>query len=203
MEQDLVIGAGRSLAGIVLAAGESRRMGRPKLLLPLGDDTVLGHTLANALAGGVSPLIVVCGAYATEVAAQAEAKGLPCVFNAAYGAGQSSSLIAGLRAAPRDHGLMFILADQPFILPASYAALAAAYRHSQALIVAPQCPDGRRGNPVIIAPQLFAEINLLRGDTGARLVLEKYHSSILFVPLDDEGLLMDLDTEADYRLYGG
>lgn len=201
MEQERVIARLRPCAGVVLAAGESRRMGAPKLLLPLAGDTVLGRTLANSMAGGISPLTVVCGAYAAEIAAQAQAKGLPHLYNSAYASGQSSSLIAGLAAVPQGYGAMFILGDQPFVMPQSYAALAQAYAQSEALIVAPQYPGGRHGNPVIVAPQLFAKLRLLSGDTGARALLQQYQEQTLFLPLEEQGMYKDIDTREEYELY--
>lgn len=198
-----VVGTIRPMAGVVLAAGESNRMGRAKLLLPLAGDSILGRTLANAIAGGISPLSVVGGAYFAQVAKVAKAKGLPCLLNQDYALGQSTSLIVGLQAAPPGYGVMYILGDAPFVAPASYAALAAAYGQSDALIVAPQGPDGRRGNPVIFAPQLFAEISLLSGDVGARGLLEKYRRETLLLPLDDAGLWLDIDTQQEYERYGG
>lgn len=194
-----LISIGRPVAGLVLAAGESRRMGCPKLLLPWHGDTILGCTLANAIAGGINPLTVVCGAHAAQVAAQAKTKGLPCLFNEGYAQGQSASLICGLKAAPPGYGLMFILGDMPAVSPQSYKSLAVAYAKSDALIVAPINAEGRRGNPTVWAPQLFPEIARLFGDSGARGLLDKYREETLFLPLTEQGLYIDIDTPEDYE----
>jgi len=195
-------GAPRRLAGVVLAAGNSRRMGCPKLLLPWGDDTVLGHTLANAMAGGITLLTVVCGAEAGAVSAQVEAKGLPWLFNASYAQGQSSSLQCGLKTVPEGCGVMFILGDMPCTSPHSYAALAAAYANSRALIVAPVNAAGQRGNPTLWAPELFAELSSLTGDMGARALLDQHRQETLLIPLEEAGLYLDIDTPEDYKRYG-
>ena len=189
----------RPLAGVVLAAGASARMGSPKLLLPWGDDTMLGRTLANAIAGGIDPLTVVCGANAAAVAAEAKAKGLPWLHNEDYAKGQSTSLICGLKAAPPGFGILFILGDMPAVQPQSYAALADAYRESEALLVLPVNAKGQRGNPTVWAPQLFPEIARLSGDTGARELITKYREQTLLLTLDDAGIFTDIDTPDDYE----
>jgi molybdenum cofactor cytidylyltransferase len=174
-------------------------MGKPKLLLPWQGGAVLGRVLENAMAGGISPLTVVCGAAAKAVAAEAETKGLPWLLNKDYDLGQSTSLICGLKAVPPGFGVMFILGDMPAVQPQSYAALAAAYIESRALIVVPVNDAGRRGNPTVWAPELFSELKLLSGDMGARDLMAKYHKQTLLVPLDDQGLYTDIDTPADYQ----
>ena len=188
----------RSLVGVVLAAGESRRMGKPKLLLPWDGDTMLGRTLINAIAGGISPLTVICGAQADFIAAEAEAKGIPWLLNKDYAQGQSTSLICGLNAAPTGFGVMFILGDMPAVQPQSYAALAAAYKESAAFIVAPVNARKQRGNPTVWSPELFGELKLLLGDTGGRELMANYQQQTLLLPLADEGLFLDIDDREQY-----
>lgn len=191
----------RPVAVVVLAAGLSRRMGQAKLLLPCGGQTMLGRTLAQISAAAVGPVAVVVGAYAAQTAAEAQRHGLPCYLNEDYAAGQSGSLRVGLQAVPPGHGVMFALADQPFVRAESYRRLAEAYATGDAPLVAPLSPQGRRGNPVIIAPQLFAEIAALSGDAGARLLLQKHRQQLLLLPLDDAGLYLDIDTPQAYAKY--
>lgn len=192
----------RPLTGVVLAAGTSRRMGCPKLLMPWEGDTVLGRTLTKAITGGISPLTVVCGAQAELVAAEAVVKGLPWLLNKDYAQGQSTSLICGLEFVLPGSGVMFILGDMPAVSPQSYKALADAYCESRALIVVPVNSEGRRGNPTVWAPELFAELKRLSGDIGAREILEKYRAQTQLLPRDDSGLYTDIDTPEDYALCG-
>jgi molybdenum cofactor cytidylyltransferase len=178
-------------------------MGSPKLLLPWEGDTVLGRTLANAKAGGLHPLIVICGSEPGAVAVEAKAKDVPCIINQDHSQGQSTSLKCGLKAALSGYGVMFVLGDMPAVLPQSYAALAAAYAKSRSLIVVPANMQGQHGNPTVWAPQLFPEIAQLSGDTGARGLMKKYREQMLLLPLEDQGLYMDIDTPEEYFSYFG
>jgi molybdenum cofactor cytidylyltransferase len=174
-------------------------MGKQKLLLPWKGDTILGHTLANARASGINPLTVICGAEADVVTAEVEAKGLPWLINKDFAEGQSTSLICGLKTAPHGFGVMFILGDMPVVQPQSYVALAAAYTKSAALIVVPINVEGKRGNPTVWSPELFAEIKLLYGDTGGRELMTNYRGQTLLIPIDDPGLYRDIDTPEEYE----
>lgn len=189
----------RTAAGVILAAGEAKRMGCSKLTLPWQGETILGRTIENAKAGGVWPLTVVSGAYHAEVEAVAQAKGLPCLYNAAYATGQSSSLQCGLAAVGQDSGVMYILGDQPLVPPALYAALLSAYAESAAWLVAPCGRQGRRGNPVIVAPQLFDDVRRLRGDVGARVLFTRYEEMALLLPVAEAAIHIDIDTVAEYE----
>ncbi|MCL1975756.1 MAG: nucleotidyltransferase family protein [Firmicutes bacterium] len=189
---------GRPLFGIVLAAGESRRMGCPKLLLPWEGDTMIGRTLIKASDGGIDPLTVICGAEAAAVSEQAAAKGVPWLINEDYKKGHSTSLICGLQAVLPGHGVIFILGDMPSVLPQSYRALAAAFQKSNALIVAPVNSKGKIGNPTVWAPELFGDIRRLTGDKGARGLMHKYKKQTLLLPLEDEGAYTDIDTPQDF-----
>jgi molybdenum cofactor cytidylyltransferase len=174
-------------------------MGSPKLLLPWQGGSMLGHTLENALAGGISPLTVVCGADAEAVSAEAASRGIPWLLNKDYAQGQSTSLLCGLTAVTPGQGVMFILGDMPQVQPQSYAALAVAYMKSRALIVVPVNGVGRRGNPTVWAPELFGELKLLSGDRGARELITKYEQQTLLLPLEEQGLYSDIDTPEDYE----
>ena len=188
----------KQLNYIVLAAGLSQRMGCCKLALPWCSDTILGHTLAQAEAGGCSPLTVISGAYQTQVEQIAQTKGASCLYNPDYATGQASSLRCALVSLPVDAGMMFILADQPLVPPEVYATLRQAYLASDAWLIAPQDDSGKRGNPVIIAPNLRPEIASLQGDEGARSLFALYPEHVLLVPCSGSDYWLDIDTPEDY-----
>ncbi len=190
---------GRPLAAIVLAAGESKRMGRQKLLLPFGAENVIAKTLNNLRQAGICPIYLVVGYKKQELLNSINTEGLRIIENSQYQTGQSSSVKAGIKAIPRGYGAMFVLGDQPLIPPSLYKEIADAYKKGLAPIVLPEDNKGKRGNPAVFAPELFEEIMALRGDTGPRGLLEKYKESSQAVISDEAGIFLDLDTFAAYE----
>ncbi|HUG35922.1 MAG TPA: nucleotidyltransferase family protein, partial [Candidatus Limnocylindrales bacterium] len=158
------------ITGIVLAAGLSRRMGRPKLLLELRGAPVIRRTVEGLLGAGLDDLVVVVG---PAVDAVAEAlSGLPVRFavNPAPEAGQAGSVVAGVRAlSPCATAALIALGDQPSLPAAVVPRLLEAFHSSGKPIVAPLYRDGR-GNPVLFASSLFPELLALHGDRGARAI---------------------------------
>lgn len=186
------------IVGVVLAAGSSSRLGRPKQLLPLGTRPVLAHTLANASAAALDGVIVVLGHKAATIRQQIDLSGARVIINDAYREGQSTSLRAGLAALPPDaDAALFILGDQPLIGPAILDALIAARRSSAAPIVMPTYA-GQRGNPVLIASALFPELAAITGDQGARGVIRAHAAEVHDVPIAGDPPTDDLDTQEDY-----
>ena len=134
---------GRPVAGIVLAAGRSTRMGRTKQRIALGDKTLLQHVIANALAAGLDPVIVVLGheadAIRADIEASDDASRLHVVINAAYADGQSSSLRAGLLAlGPEPEAAAILLADQPGVSPTLIRRVVASASHLPCFLVGTQ-----------------------------------------------------------------
>lgn len=186
------------ISGVVLAAGRSSRLGRPKQLLPLGGRPLLDHVLANAAASALDEVVLVLGHEAAAIAAAVGAWGQRVVLNADYAAGQSTSLRAGLGATdPRAEAALFLLGDQPGVGPAIIDALIDAYRAGGGSIVLPRY-GGRVGNPVLFGRALFPELARLTGDEGARGVVRARAGEVVEVAVGAGPPPGDVDTEEDY-----
>ena len=185
------------IAGVVLAAGLSRRMGQAKLLLPLGDQAVIRRTVEGVLASGVDTVVVVTG---REHRALAETlAGLPVelAVNPHPEAGQGGSIGVGIAALPAGtEAALIVLGDQPFLPAEVIRALIAARARTGKAIVAPRYRDGR-GNPVLFARQVFPELLGIAGDQGARSVVERDPARVALVDFDFP-MPQDLDTPEDY-----
>lgn len=190
------------VAGLVLAAGESRRMGRPKALLPFHNLTFLETILQSLGSGGVSRFVVVLGHSARAIQSATELGGAEVVVNAQYRLGQTSSLQAGLKAIRDADGALLCLADHPAIRPETIRRLVKAFEETKALVVAPAY-ENRRGHPVLISRALFAELLALSTDQGANIVVRKYRDASVEIPVDDPGVVQDVDTPEDYRQLTG
>ncbi len=191
------------IAGIVLAAGLSRRMGQPKLLLDWEGRPVIRRSVETLAAAGIEDLLVVVGPAHADV--ETALAGLPVRFavNAHPEAGQAGSVVAGLRAlAPGTIAALFALGDQPTVPPEVIPALARAFREGGRPIAAPRY-RGVRGNPVLFAASVFPELLALTGDHGARAVVDTDASRVTLVDFDI-AMPPDLDTPEDYeRLRSG
>jgi molybdenum cofactor cytidylyltransferase len=187
------------LGGVILAAGESRRMGRDKALLPLGGRTFLEH-LAHVFDGEVAPLLVVLGHHADEIERRVRLPAAARILrNPEYRLGQLSSLHVALRALdPRQvDGAIICLVDHPGISKQVLRALRDAFEKSQGLIVIPTW-QGRRGHPVLFSTRLFAELLAAPLDEGARAVVRRHAGEIETVAVEEEGILWDVDRPEDY-----
>jgi molybdenum cofactor cytidylyltransferase len=207
-----------SITAIVLAAGTSSRMGRPKQLLDWGGKTLLCHVAEVALASTVDEVVVVLNKDSgfriqdSEIQRQqrdvlatleaAGAKKLTIVDNEEYRSGQASSLKAGLAAlAANSEAALVLLVDQPLVTPSLLNTLITAYRAANAWALIPRY-KGQRGNPVLLGKPLFAELQQLQGDSGARAVLQRYREHIAWLDLDHPAIIADVDTpEAYHELY--
>ncbi|HEV3075456.1 MAG TPA: NTP transferase domain-containing protein [Thermoanaerobaculia bacterium] len=207
-------------AAVVPAAGASRRMGRPKLLLPFGDGTVLGALVGALRVAGVSPIVVVAAAGDPEMrawcadaiaaAATTDAAGLTVALNAAPERGMLSSILAGL-AALGGAGtlvggratLLVCPGDLPALRPDTVVELLRRREAAGAGLAVPVY-RGRRGHPLAVAPVLIPEIESLDPGRGLRQLLDLHPDDLLTVEVDDPGCVADLDTPEDYeRLRAG
>jgi molybdenum cofactor cytidylyltransferase len=195
------------VAAIILAAGKSTRMGGAKQLLGLGESTVLGQTIENVRRSAVDEIVLVLGASAEAIRRQlpsALLEGLKVVLNPAYEQGMASSLRAGLSALdPKVEAALIVLADQPFVRPETLNHLANQHHRTKAQIVIPTY-QGVRGNPVLLDHAIFPEVMALQGDVGCRAIFGRHKEETVNLEVEDEGILLDIDNQADYeRLRGG
>lgn len=184
---------------IILAAGEGRRYGTPKQLLPIKNKTMLQQVVEVALAAGIGEVAVVLGHAADRVAHLLRGYPVNLIFNPHYREGMSTSLKIGLRSlSPSVAGALVVLGDQPGVSPSVLTALRDAYLEQGRKLVAPfYC--GKRGNPVLVDRSFWEEINNLSGDQGARALFARYPEEVCLVPVDCRGVIEDIDTPADYR----
>lgn len=186
------------VVGIVLAAGASSRMGRPKQLLDWGGRPLVRAVAEAALAAELDRLIVVTGAAGAAVAAALADLPVQIVANPEYAAGQSFSLRAGIAALPLDTAAaVVLLGDQPFVTAPIIMALVNIWRRERAPIVAPLF-GGVRGNPVLFDRVLFAELLDVTGDQGARGIIARDPARVYLAPFDDQRPLLDIDTPEAY-----
>ena len=188
-------------AAVVLAGGAATRFGKPKLLEPWGGTTILGRVLDQALStDGVDDVIVVAGCEGQRTAAAVQDRSVQVVFNEAWATGQASSVRAGVAALPKSTGAaIFLLGDQPQVMPETVAALVRRHRETLAPMVVPRY-RGQRGNPVLFDRTLFAALLRLSGDTGGRVLVESLQDDVEWLALDVPPLY-DIDTPEDYRRY--
>jgi molybdenum cofactor cytidylyltransferase len=184
------------VAGLVLGAGGSRRLGRPKQLLPYRDGTLLGHVVGVARACRFDQIVVAIGGAADEVRANVDLAGADVVVNDAYGEGCSSSIAAALgTVAERCEVVVLMLGDQPGVTAATVAALLAG-RGGAPLAVC-RYDDGR-GHPIAFARSVFVELADLHGDKGVWRLLDRRAVDVQEVPIAGP-IPPDVDTPEDYR----
>lgn len=184
---------------MILAAGSSTRLGRPKQLLELDGEPLLRHTIRNALGSRLDEVVVVLGAKAAEIDGAVGYLGQRTVVNPSHEQGQSTSMRLGLESIdPESDAALFLLGDQPGVRPTLIDALLARYAESGALIVQGRF-QGKPGNPVLIDRQLFLELAMIEGDEGARSVVARHRGEISFVDLPEIAVPQDVDTDDDYR----
>ena len=184
------------IAALILAAGLSRRMGKANKLLAEIDGAAMVARAADAVAASkAEPVIVVTGHEAERVRAALAGRRLRFVNNPDFAQGLASSLKCGLAALPADaDGVLIALGDMPRIKPQQLDRLIAAFNPLEGRAICVPTAHGKRGNPVLFARRFFAEMSRLKGDTGARQLIGQHHDVVAEVEVDDEGVLVDIDS---------
>jgi molybdenum cofactor cytidylyltransferase len=184
------------VTGLVLGAGGSERLGRPKQLLPYGEGTLLGHVAGTARACGFDQTIVAIGGAAADVRAGVDLSGAEVVVNDAYGEGCSSSIAAALAVVdPRCEVLVLMLGDQPGVTAETVRALLAG--RGRAPLAVCRYDDGD-GHPIAFAHSVFADLADLHGDKGVWRLLDRRAADVERVPIAGS-IPRDVDTPEDYQ----
>ena len=183
------------VAAVILAAGRSTRMGANKLLAPLEGKPVVRHVAEAALASRAGPVLVITGHDDAELRRALDGVAVTFVPNADYQEGMASSLKAGIAAVPASAAAaLILLGDMPLVTPRLIDRLIDNYAAQPELKAVTPVAEGRRANPVLIARALFGEIEGLSGDVGARRVLEEAGEGVLEIMVDEDAVLLDVDT---------
>jgi xanthine dehydrogenase accessory factor len=194
----------RRIAGIVLAAGISSRMGRNKLVENVHGKPLVRRAVDAALASRLDPILVVTGHESGKIASALAGIPVTLVHNDGYGEGLSSSLKAGIAAVPQDcDGAMILLGDMPGISQDLIDRLIAAFDPLQGRAICVACARGQRGHPVLWSRAFFGTITALAGDKGARELLEKHAAQVTEIQADDDSPLTDIDTQEALVAYRG
>jgi len=188
----------KKVVGIILAAGQSRRMETTKQLLNFHQKPILQWVYDICGESDLSKIIIVLGHQKKKILQQMDFPQAIVVENPDYKSGQSTSLIAGLgQLDEEDDAAMFLLGDQPLLNKSTINLLIKSYQKLQSSITIPVFNE-KRGNPVIFDRSLFHELEQISGDQGGRGCFNRHADDIDLVEVNDEGVLIDLDTREDY-----
>ena len=192
----------KRVAGLILAAGKSQRMGSPKALLRIYGRTFLEHIASEAQQSNLTEVKIVLGSQAELILERLPQLRANVVINPEYEQGQLSSLIRGLKALEgySIDGLMLFLVDHPFVDRNLINELLDWFSSHNNPLVIPTFKK-KRGHPIIFAHELFPELINAPVDAGAVIVVRKYQDKILHVETGQAGILLDIDTPEAYREY--
>ncbi len=192
------------VAGILLAAGRSSRMGVNKLVLPVQGKPMVRHAADAALAARLDPVIVVTGHDPEAIYGALAGAPVTFVHNPHYAEGLSTSLKAGVHAVPQDRGgALVLLGDMPSISPGLIDRMINAFRPAEAPMICVATAGGKLGHPVLWDRRFFAEMEGLTGDTGAKSLLAAHPQSVRAVEAGDEAPLLDIDTPEALKAHNG
>ncbi|TAM82558.1 MAG: nucleotidyltransferase family protein [Acidobacteria bacterium] len=190
----------QATAGVILAAGESSRMGTDKALLMYRGRTFLENIICQLRDAGVQRVVVVLGHHADLIQQSIDLTSVEVVVNRDYRLGQTSSLQAGLRrlSESRAESTLLCLVDHPSISVDTIQKLIQYFTSSGSPVIVPQL-RGKHGHPVLLGRELFSQILSLGPGQGADTLIHHYHDRTEFVEVTDPGILLDVDDPESYR----
>ena len=187
----------KRFSAIVLAAGGSSRLGKPKQLIPWRGTTLLSYTIAEIEKSGMRDIILVLGASSEAIQNSIDNKGLRIVINPNWKSGKASSINTGINVLDAEtEWAMIFLCDQPYISADLVKCLLKAGQGSQASIIAPDV-NGEPSNPVLFKNNTFKAFSELKGEEGGKKLFEQFKMEL--IPWQDERILMDVDTLEDLQ----
>ena len=195
------------ISAVILAAGESRRMGEQnKLLLPIDGEMLILKFVKSVCASDVDDVLVVVGHEAEKIKDILQGQPVRFVANPSYLVGMTTSIQSGVRAvSPESDGLLICLSDMPFAETSDFNCLIHAFKNfrlpESSLIVVPVFQE-KHGNPVLFSREFREKILQYKGD-GCRGILREYPQSVMEVMMENDNLFRDVDTPEDYILYSG
>jgi molybdenum cofactor cytidylyltransferase len=189
---------------IILAAGNSSRLGRPKQLLLYQGKTLLSHVVAEALEASLEPVIVVTGAYHAEIESSLQGQPVALAYNPHWETGMGSGIVAGLHMAltigPQLQAVIMAVCDQPYITSTLFHALIVKQASSGKGLIACVYSE-TTGTPVLFGQRYFKDLSALSGDAGAKQLLKRYPDDVATVPFPKGSI--DVDTEEDLKKLSG
>lgn len=189
------------IVAVVLSAGESSRMGRPKALLPIDGQTFIEKIVGALKKSSVAKVIVVLGHNADEMRRHIQHLPIEILVNPDYKLGQLSSLQVAVRSLEKEadcDGMLVHLVDHPYVNTKLVETMIKRCEETAKLIIVPRY-NGKRGHPVIFSRKLFQELLAAPMDQGAKAVVDAHRADTLEIDTEDEGITLDIDTPEIYR----
>lgn len=188
------------VGAVVLAAGLSSRMPVNKLLLPLNGKTVIECVLETLLKSELDEVVVVTGKDRSDMDSILDLYDVRCVHNPNFNKGQSTSVIAGIKALSHNlEGVFFVMGDQPLIKQEIINGMINQFKASESTILVPKSDRGQ-GSPVLFGSKWFPALLQVKGDKGGREIIRQHPDQVAYYQIPDQNFFIDIDTESAYDL---
>lgn len=184
------------VSAIIMASGESKRMGENKLLLEYKGKKIIEYVLDKVSSCDFNNILVVCNN--EEIIKICSDRNISTIYNSEWKKGQSESIKIGIKNSPKSEGYAFFTADQPLINVETINLLLNEFNNNKEYIIVPNY-NGKRGTPVIFSDKFKENLLELEGDVGGRVIINENPSYTRFINVENEFILWDIDTKADYE----